>query len=585
MKKKILSVLIIGVLSVTTISVSPNTTVNAVEVSQAVSSKEFKSGSLTFRVNKDGKTVTLIKCGSKSSSITLPSKVTYNKKSYTVNSIGQSCFAKLTNLKTLTLPDTIKVINDYAFNGCKSLTTINLPEGLTEIKGYAFKGCSSLSNITLPNTLTKMGSGIFSGCTKLKSITIPKSITKASYAFNGSSIESIVFDENIKTIPVNICYNSKKLNSVTLPSKVTKICGNAFTNCCSLKSIELPNTIKTIEPYAFKNTGLTSVTLPKYLSEGKNAFYGSPITYAKISSAKLSIPSNVFNGCSKLTKVSIPASIQVIESEAFKGLKNLSEVIFEEGSLTTIEAKAFADCKNLKKISLPKTLTSIDDTAFSNCPNLVIRTEKDSYVYKYAVKNNIKVSTETVEDLVNSSTIYDYTLKTGDKVILLGSASGGTGDYRYSYYYTEPDSTNKVALAVNSRSTKVSKKLNKIGTYRISISVKDSSGEVKTKSFNVKVSDSKLDFKLTSNINNNSYVSVKSKLECSVEPFNGSPDYKLIVYGKIGKESDWVRLSSVKPDDKSFSYNLTKAGKYYFKILIYDKNNEKEYKEFQFTVR
>ena len=59
----------------------------------------------------------------------------------------------------------------------------------------------------------------------------------------------------------------------------------------------------------------------------------------------------------------------------------------------------------------------------------------------------------------------------------------------------------------------------------------------------------------------------------------------MIVYGKIGKESDWVRLTSVKPDDKSFSYNLTKAGKYYFKIVIYDKNNEKEYKEFQFTVR
>ena len=585
MKKKILSLFITGVIALTSVATLPNTTVNAVEVSQAVSSKEFKSGSLTFRINNDGKTVTLIKCESTSSSVKIVSKVTYNKKSYTINSIGQSCFAKLTNLKTLTLPDTIKVINDYAFNGCKSLTTINLPEGLTEIKGYAFQKCSSLSELTLPTTLKKLGSSVFSGCTNFKSVTIPKTLTSTSYSFNGSSIESIVFDDSIKTIPANLCANAKKLNSVTLPSGVTKIGKNAFSNCYALKSIVLPNTIKTIEPYAFKNTGLTSVTLPKYLSEGKNAFYGSPITYAKTSSTKLSIPSNVFNGCSKLTKVSIPASIQVIESEAFKGLKNLSEIVFTEGSLTTIEAKAFADCKNLKKITLPKTLTSIDDTAFANCTNLVIRTEKDSYVYKYAVKNNIKVSTETVEDLVNSSTVYDYTLKTGDKVILLGSASGGTGDYRYSYYYTEPDSTNKVALAVNSRSTEVSKKLNKIGTYRVTISVKDSAGTVKSKSFNVTVSDTKLDFKLTSNFSNNSYVSVKSKLECSVEPFNGSPDYKLIVYGKIGKESDWVRLTSVKPDDKSFSYNLTKTGKYYFKITIYDKNNEKEYKELQFTVR
>lgn len=585
MKKKILSVLIIGVLSVTTISVSPNTTANAVEVSQAVSSKQFQSGSLTFEINKDKKTVTLIKCGSKSSSITLPSKVKYNKKSYTVNSIGQSCFKNLTALTTLTLPNTVKIIRDYAFSGCKSLTTVNLPEGLTEIRGYAFKGCSSLANITLPNTLTKLGSGVFSGCTKLKSISIPKSITKASYAFNGSSIESIVFDEAMKTIPAYICYNSRNLNSVTLPSAVTKICGNAFANCYKLKSISLPNTIRTIEPYAFKNTGLTSVTLPQYLTTGKNAFYGSSITYASAGAGKNTIPSNVFNGCSKLTKIFIRSSIKTIKSEAFKGLKNLSEVTFKEGNLTTIEANAFADCKNLKKISLPKTLTSIDDTAFSNCPNLVIRTEKDSYVYKYAVKNNIKVSTETVQDLVNSSTIYDYTLKTGDKLILLGAASGGAGDYKYSYYYTEPNSTKKTALATNSRSTKVTKRLYKTGTYRISISVKDSAGNVKTKSFKVKVSDSKLDFKLTSNINNNSYASVKSKLECSVEPFNGSPDYKMVVYGKIGKESKWVKLTSVKPDDKSFSYNLTKAGKYYFKIAIYDKNNEKEYKELQFTVR
>ncbi len=83
------------------------------------------------------------------------------------------------------------------------------------------------------------------------------------------------------------------------------------------------------------------------LGNGTNAFStglkGSGII---ISTNDVQIASNAFNGCSNLTSITLPSTLE------------------------TIGASAFSNCSSLTSITLPSTLTSIGDSAFSNCSSL-----------------------------------------------------------------------------------------------------------------------------------------------------------------------------------------------------------------------
>jgi len=83
---------------------------------------------------------------------------------------------------------------------------------------------------------------------------------------------------------------------------------------------------------------------------------GKPVTVIKI---------GAFQGCSKLTGVSIPNSVTSIEANAFRGCSLLSKVSLSE-NVTSIADGTFFQCFSLTSISLPKYLTSIESTAFYN---------------------------------------------------------------------------------------------------------------------------------------------------------------------------------------------------------------------------
>ena len=67
-------------------------------------------------------------------SVTIPDKVTYNGKTYSVTSIG-----------------------DDAFRNCTGLTSVTIPNSVTNIGNYAFRNCSSLTSVTIPNSVTSIG--------------------------------------------------------------------------------------------------------------------------------------------------------------------------------------------------------------------------------------------------------------------------------------------------------------------------------------------------------------------------------------------------------------------------------------------
>lgn len=81
-------------------------------------------------------------------------------KNYKVTVIGASVFNN-SKITEVTIPSSIKQIEDYAFSSCHSLTKVNLSEGLEILNNSVFFNCSELREIKLPSTLKEIGPRAF----------------------------------------------------------------------------------------------------------------------------------------------------------------------------------------------------------------------------------------------------------------------------------------------------------------------------------------------------------------------------------------------------------------------------------------
>lgn len=89
----------------------------------------------------------------------------------TAKVIGGSVFGGCTSLKSIVLPDTIEVIKTSVFEDCTSLETANIPSKLTEIPSGLFRRCSSLKSlIEIPAQVTSIGMTVFLDCISLEGI-------------------------------------------------------------------------------------------------------------------------------------------------------------------------------------------------------------------------------------------------------------------------------------------------------------------------------------------------------------------------------------------------------------------------------
>ena len=239
--------------------------------------------------------------------ITIPSFVKINDTEFSVTSIGNSAFEDCNGLKSVTIPNSVTSIGDYAFKR-SGLTSVTIPNSVTSIGGGSFDNCSSLTSVIIPNSVTSIGEAAFELCNGLTSVTIPNSVT---------SIRRATFCK------------CRGLKSVTIPNSVTSIGEYAFSDCSGLTSVTIPNSVISIENGAFSGcSGLTSVTIPNSVTSiGAVAFSKcSGLTSVTIPNSVTSIGESAFNDCSGLTSVTIPNSVKSIGDYAFGSCPNLENV-------------------------------------------------------------------------------------------------------------------------------------------------------------------------------------------------------------------------------------------------------------------
>lgn len=186
-----------------------------------------------------------------SGDVVIPEYVTNpaDNKDYMVIGIGNSAFyyadAQYDKYWTLTLPNTILSIDNYAFMHCELLQNVVFGEGLTSIGYSSFSHCFELDNFKLPESLEEIGEWAFYGNQTMTKVKIPEGVmTIGSYAFcgprNGSgddgrlygSIEKFVVGPNVEKLEGRVLGYQDNLQILVLnfPEPPTNQSSNLFSN-------------------------------------------------------------------------------------------------------------------------------------------------------------------------------------------------------------------------------------------------------------------------------------------------------------------------------------------------------------------
>lgn len=158
-------------------------------------------------------------------------------------------FKQKKELKTLIIPETVKKIGRYVFDGCENLEKLVLPDGLEFIGRYAFARCSRLKSFVMPDSIKEIEENAFEyvrlaepvynadksilyiykeTCYK-DTITLPDSVKRIfAGAFTKSVFENIILSDNLEQIDSDAFFNCILCKKITVHCSADKIQDGAF---------------------------------------------------------------------------------------------------------------------------------------------------------------------------------------------------------------------------------------------------------------------------------------------------------------------------------------------------------------------
>ena len=107
----------------------------------------------------------------------------------TVTAIGDNSMPKA--IKEIEIPNSVKHMGDFVFEGCKRLKKVKLSERLEVIPEGLFFDCKNLRQITLPKSVKKIELDAFGNCDNLQDIVMSSQV-KESVGYNFSYPKGIV---------------------------------------------------------------------------------------------------------------------------------------------------------------------------------------------------------------------------------------------------------------------------------------------------------------------------------------------------------------------------------------------------------
>ena len=219
--KKILALLLVAVLALTLIACNKDKEDDISEIEAAGASADLVYNDFKYAVNEDGEyeITGYVFGGVELLDLEIPADI----EGRAVTGIAADAFKGAKNLKSITLPNGLLYVGDYAFYDCDYITKIDLPSTVTAIGTGAFEGCEALASVTFPKALVTIGNFAFRGCTSLGNFTLSDGlISIGAGAFDGcASLTELTLPKTVIAVGDTAFYGCKKLETVTVNAEVT----------------------------------------------------------------------------------------------------------------------------------------------------------------------------------------------------------------------------------------------------------------------------------------------------------------------------------------------------------------------------
>lgn len=338
--------------------------------------------------------------------LVIPSTVRYNDVTYAVVALYDNRYNQ-NKVRTLTLPRTLRHINDYGLSDYRAITDLEIPANVERMGNDVVYNCPQLRrikvNAEVPPTLESLNHEYY-----YYRIIIPRESFHAYRLVNAWNnrtvliggdegitvntgklaagdlghvvVEEAGYLQEVNKLIIEGELNSDDWSQITQMTNLTEldlskalideIPSNAFNGRWAIDKVVLPPTLKKIGSYAFQRTSLTSVNIPDNVETiEENAFSNArQLQEVHLPDSLTSLGNGAFESCSSLRTVKIPTKLKMIPPYTFQGCNSLQSVELHD-SITGFGNYAFEDC-GLREITLPKSTTWVDERAFEGNTNL-----------------------------------------------------------------------------------------------------------------------------------------------------------------------------------------------------------------------
>lgn len=348
--------------------------------------------------------------------LVIPSTVRYNGVTYAVVALYDNRYNQ-NKVRTLTLPRTLRHINDWGLSDYRAITDLEIPANVERMGENIVYNCPQLQrikvNAEVPPTLGSLDNNSYheDGYRTYHyiRIVIPRESFHAYRLVNAWNTDYNVLiggDEGITVSTGKIAAGDlghvvveeagylQEVNKLIIEGElnaddwskikqmtnlteldlskalIDEIPSNAFSGRWAIDKVVLPPTLKKIGTYAFASTSLTSVNIPDNVEAIEQYAFSQvkQLQEVHLPDSLTSLGRYAFEKCRSLRTVKIPTKLKEIPWYAFDGCKSLQSVELHD-SITSFGDYSFRSC-DLREITLPKSTTWVGGSAFNGNANL-----------------------------------------------------------------------------------------------------------------------------------------------------------------------------------------------------------------------